>query len=301
MKNKLKVSIGIPAHNEEKHIKELLESIFVQKRENFILKHVIIACDGCSDDTAKIVNDFSRYHKEIVLIDDGRRLGKAQRLNEFYAINDSDILIIFDADTTLGNDYVVNEMSKPFLNKNVMLVGGNDTPKLSRNFVQKMAAVWVNVWYKARVNFNDGVTVNNHKGCASAIRRSFAKKMLLPKEIVGEEDYVYFMVKKSGYNFVFAKKAIVYYSLPATLKDFLVQTTRFVTSKDILSEMLGNWIYQEYKIPVFDKMRALFEEFIEEPIYLPIAVFFQIVQRISSPLFVEKYTNGYWKIIKSSK
>ena len=46
------------------------------------------------------------------IIDDGRRLGQAGRLNEFYKINKSDIFITFDADVILGNGYVIDEIVK---------------------------------------------------------------------------------------------------------------------------------------------------------------------------------------------
>ena len=290
MKNIKTVTIGIPAHNEEANIGKLLDSIKIQIGKEFILEKVIVACDGCTDNTNSIVKSYSKKYKIIKLIDDGKRFGKPERLNNFYKMNTSDILIIFDADTVLGSPFVINEFAKAFKNSEIGLVGGNDTPQIPKNFVQKMAAVWIDVWYESRVDFNEGVTVNNHKGCASALSRSLCKKMEIPKEIVvGDEDYVYFKAKLLGYKFKFAKKAIVYYSVPSTVNEFFVQTTRFLNTKNDIAKYFGDWIYKEFKIPNIRKVRALFIVFIKEPFYLPIAIMFQVFQRF----FEFKYKDNY--------
>src|SRR5258708_26629353 len=127
MKNKISITIGIPAYNEEDNIGKLLDSIISQKGSRYNIEKIIVACDGCTDKTAEIVEKYIDKHNNIYLINDGLRLGQAGRLNEFYKINKSDIFITFDADTVLGHRYVVNEIAECFEDKNVGLVGGSDT------------------------------------------------------------------------------------------------------------------------------------------------------------------------------
>ena len=68
------LSIGIPAYNEEGNITFLVNSILKQKLSGFILKEIIIVCDGCSDKTVSLVK--SLKNNKIKLIVNSQRQGK---------------------------------------------------------------------------------------------------------------------------------------------------------------------------------------------------------------------------------
>lgn len=304
MKTIKTITIGIPAHNEANNIGRLLKSIVSQRGKEYRLEKIIIACDGCTDNTNEVVKKFAVKHKlikVIQLIDDGKRLGQEGRLNQFYKLNKSDIIATFDADTVLGTKFVLNEIALAFSNKTIGLVGGADTPAKPKNFVQRVAKVWVDIWYESRANFNGGVSVNNHKGCASALNKSFAKHAHIPKGIIGNDDYLYFRAKQLKYSFAFAKKAIVYYTVPSNLKDYFTQTTRFLLAKNTVAKYFGDWVYQEYIIPRNKKIIALFKVFIREPLYFIAAVFFQIILRLFKNKFRDNYDGGFWITATSTK
>src|SRR5688572_21677183 len=109
---KLTVSIGIPAHNEEGNIAQLLDTIIKQRQNSYILEQIYVACDGCTDKTAKIVSKYAKRYKFIKLIDDKKRLGKAERLNTMYQLNKSDFILIFDADLLLDTNNEIELMVK---------------------------------------------------------------------------------------------------------------------------------------------------------------------------------------------
>lgn len=301
MKTLKTVTIGIPAHNEQAGIIKLLESIFMQKRSLFKLEKILIICDGCTDKTFELASEFSRKHKQVEVVNDGNRLGKSKRLNQIYKLNKSDIVITFDADTVLGHSNVTNEIVKEFRDEKVGLVGGSDLPRSGKNWVQKMAVTWIMVWDTAKAGYKKNLTVNNHKGVVSALSRSLAKEIKVPVNIVGDDDFIYFKAKSLGYEFRFSKKAIVYFEVPANLRDFFFQTTRFLSAKHKIAKYFGDYIYEDYKVPMYKKIWALFVVWAKEPIYLPLAIIFQILQRILKTRFQDNYKNGLWKTIKSSK
>ncbi len=295
------VTIGIPAHNEESGIGILLDSIVSQKRTLFKLDKVIVVADGCTDQTAQIVGQYCKKYGYIELIDDGQRTGKSIRLNQIYKASKSDIIVTFDADTVLGHRNVINELVKEFKNENVALVGGNDLPNNPKNWVQKMAVVWIESWNESKLGYKNNISVNNHKGVVSALRSDLANKIKIPKNIVGDDDFIYFKAKILGYEFRFAKKATVYYTVPSELKDFFIQTTRFLSAKYVLAKYFGDWIYDEYKIPFYLKLRAFLVVYLHEPIYFPLAILFQILQRILKNSFRDNYSNGFWMTVNSTK
>ncbi len=57
------VSIGIPAHNEEKNIGKLLESIEKQKLEKVRISEIIIVANGCEDKTVEVVKSYMKNNK----------------------------------------------------------------------------------------------------------------------------------------------------------------------------------------------------------------------------------------------
>ena len=109
--NKYTLTIGIPAHNEGGNIGLLLDSILRQKHTSYSLRKIIVACDGCTDNTASVVRSYSnRFKNKIMVINDGNRLGKAMRLNQIYKKADTDLLLTLDADVVMATDMEVEKM-----------------------------------------------------------------------------------------------------------------------------------------------------------------------------------------------
>jgi cellulose synthase/poly-beta-1,6-N-acetylglucosamine synthase-like glycosyltransferase len=301
-KQKLTITVGIPAHNEEANIGHLLDCLYGQKvDDNYEIKNIIVACDGCTDNTALVAANKSKIDTRIKVINDGERLGQSGRLNLFYKNVKEDVFITFDADTLLDNSHVINEIASQFEDPKVGLVGGNDTPNKPRNIIEKIGAVWVLSWYKMRKNLNNGDTVHNHKGCVSAGRISFLKRLKIPKDIFANDDFLYFSCIQLGYKFRFAEKAIVYYRIPSTFTDYMTQTTRFLNLKHRIASHFGDWVYDLYHVPLKNKIYGLTATFIFHPLLTILAITFQVIQRLSKNHYTENYSGISWKEIKSSK
>ena len=52
------ITVGIPAYNEEKNIKILIERIFEQKIRNAQLTQVVVISDGSIDSTTTVCKNF---------------------------------------------------------------------------------------------------------------------------------------------------------------------------------------------------------------------------------------------------
>lgn len=70
-----KVIILLATYNGAKYIKEQVDSILKQEYEDWTL---YICDDGSSDDTVRIINDYSSAYKEKIKIIDGKRFGNAR-------------------------------------------------------------------------------------------------------------------------------------------------------------------------------------------------------------------------------
>ena len=89
----MKLSIVIPALNEERTIREVLEAVFATNYE----KEVIVVDDGSTDSTSRIVQEFQAQH-ELKVIRHPARQGKGTALRDGFAVATGDIVIIQDAD-----------------------------------------------------------------------------------------------------------------------------------------------------------------------------------------------------------
>jgi len=99
-KQKYRVSILIPVHNEEKLIGECLKNLSMLPLNKF---EIIVGLDGCTDRTEKIAKKFGFVR----IIKSKERVGKAEMLNilfdhamgEFLIIHDVDWRFIFNKDS----------------------------------------------------------------------------------------------------------------------------------------------------------------------------------------------------------
>jgi glycosyltransferase involved in cell wall biosynthesis len=89
----MKVSVIIPAHNEEKLLSRCLESLRVAGSSYEGNVEVIVVCNRCSDRTEFIAKDFG----SATLFDDSRRLARIRNLGVAKATGD--IIITIDADS----------------------------------------------------------------------------------------------------------------------------------------------------------------------------------------------------------
>ena len=116
------LSILIPARNEERNIKNCLDSIFKNNYHNYEL---FVLDDISSDKTLKILEKYKSSNNKLNIIN-GKPLpngwlGKNWACHQLYEKSTNEILIFLDADVTLKPETlrIVNEK---FINKNVELL-----------------------------------------------------------------------------------------------------------------------------------------------------------------------------------
>ncbi len=297
MRNKPTITIGIPAHNEERTISNLLESISTQDSSHYKLDKVYVACDGCSDNTAKIAGNF----RNVTIIDDGYRKGQAARLSEFYALNKSDIFVTFDADVVLEHKNVLNEIVKSFKNPIVGIVGGNPIPFVPTNLVEKFIVTWLEIWYLTRKDYKEGRNIHNHNGKVSAVTREAIEGVIIPADIYSNDDFLFVSIVKKGFVFEFAQNARVLYKVPNNLKDYFLQHGRFISLKENIIKYFGDDTEDIYIIQSKYKIKAFVKVFFKHPINTSIAVLFEAYLRLFKDKLKEKYEGVSWTKADSTK
>lgn len=91
----MRLSIVVPAYNEENTIAAVLQSL-IQELPN--LYEIIVVDDGSKDRTAEIVETFCDDHQQVRLIRQPQNAGKTAALRTGFAATAGDIVLIQDAD-----------------------------------------------------------------------------------------------------------------------------------------------------------------------------------------------------------
>jgi len=299
--NKPTVTVGIPSFNEEKTIGELLDAILIQDCSNYNLEKIVVVTDGSTDKTARIVAQKRRKNAKIELFRHRVRKGKCARLNELYRKNESDILITLDADVQLKDSRTLAKMIKKFTHEDVVLVSANDRPFAAHSFTQKIVNTWYNMWHYVTNDFKKGNNVYNVHGDASALRKEFAKRIMYPKNITADQDYLYFSAISQNKRYVFAKDAVVLFHTPDTITEFSFQTSRFLHEKAAILPQFRELMEREYHLPFLFKLKKVLLYVAENPIYffLALSVYAYIVffYKKRDPL----NNRGMWQQIISTK
>lgn len=303
MKKRPSVTIGIPVHNEEKSIRNTLSGILKQNKKNFLLENILIIADGCTDKTVEIISEFSSNHSKIKLICDGKRMGKAMRLNEIYKINKSDYLITLDADIKFGNEFVLEKLIEPLSDPEVFVVAGNPRPLPARNLIEKLVVTKDSWWYEVRKKFNKGSNIYNSSGICFAFRKEFTDKFRFLGKVINDQEVIFLQTMQINKKFVFVKEAIVNIREVSKLKELFVRAGRFEYYDDLSGYNFGTNIEKYYKVPYLLIFKSISKLFFKEPFNVIMSLFLAFLLKFTS--FAEsrrKYLSfGLWKISKSTK
>ncbi|HRN70644.1 MAG TPA: glycosyltransferase [Candidatus Woesebacteria bacterium] len=299
MKNIKTITIGISAFNEEQTIGALLDSIAIQTGDSFLLEKIIINLDGSTDNTKKVITD--RKDELVTIIDNKIQKGKATRLNELYQMNKSDVLIILDADITITDQRFIAKLISGFTHQNIAIVSSNNQPIKPKTFIGKIWYANEQSWYEIRKDVNNGNNLYNNSGCAVALEKNFTKSIVMPKEAIADQQFVYLSAMKQNKQFVFKENAVVYYLPPANLHDIKIQFARSLGEEKFLKQYFDERYDIYFKIPTKAKLKGLWNAFITDPFY---TILSRIFLFILPKLGIEEDENnkkGLWKRTNSTK
>ncbi len=234
-----KISVLIPAYNEEKSISKCINSCLTQTRKP---DEIIVVNDGSTDRTLEILKKFIGKITIVNLKKNTGNKSKAQEIGLRYVTGD--IFISTDADTSLNINFVKN-IEESFENKEVSAVCG---------FVESNKCNWItNV---REINYLIGQTIYKRAqsyidalfvliGCGSAFRtKKFREIITFDHDNVTEDlDFTY-KLKLADQKVVLQEKAIVYTQDPNNLKSYFRQLYRWYS---------GGWYCLRKNISILKK------------------------------------------------
>jgi biofilm PGA synthesis N-glycosyltransferase PgaC len=210
-----KVSVIIPAWNEEVGIVPVIESVLAS---TYTPLEVIVVNDGSTDDTDLVVRKFLDDYREgptnnpekTLLYHKKENGGKGRALNAGIAISTGEIIVSIDADCYVTPEAVDNFV-KCFADPNVMAAVGNVKIGNTRTIlgtVQYLEFLFSFYFKKADSLLN---TIYIIGGAAGAFRREvFESVGVYTSRHITEDIDLSVRIQKAGMRIIYAADAIVY-------------------------------------------------------------------------------------------
>lgn len=215
------ISIILPVYNEEKNIKEVIQSLLNQDFKNFEL----IIIDDCStDNTSKILTKIK--HQKLKILKSEKNSGPGHARNIGIKNANGNYILFFDSDVKVTNNKFISDLNHWMHKLN--------TPKLAGLEAQQIFPTKGNFWQKTfyqipKVPGNTNIKRIGHlfecdfaSTTASLWKRKVIKECnYLDKRLrLGDDMKLSYLTKKKGYSF-FSVPVFVEHQYRTSLKHFL--------------------------------------------------------------------------------
>ncbi len=220
-----RVTVVVPAYNEEKTIRECVESIL---DSDYPSLELIVVNDGSTDSTEERIKDLIDERKiHYIRKPNG---GKASALNEGIKAATGEIIIYTDADTIFKKD-TISKIVRWFGDPRIDCVCGNDTPLMPRTYIQKFLAITTHIgcgFVRRALSYINCLPIIT--GNIGAIRKEVLQEVGGFRRVWGEDLEITFRLHKKRKRIVFDPDSIVVAECPGTLADLWKQRVRWVRS-----------------------------------------------------------------------
>jgi len=221
------ISIIIPAYNEEKEIEKILNSVTDQKYENY---EIIVVENGSTDRTWEILQKYKENEKIKIFKNPEKGVSKARNFGLNKVSKESKWTVFLDADTLLGDNFLV-ELNR-FLNKKSnkdSVIGTVEIYPIEN--ISKYGKCWYDFY-----NFGHKTTKTSYS--IQIAKTDIAKEVKYNEEFSFSEDLVFLKDMRKKGKFFFLETKQVKTSARRFLEDGYLKTFLIWNYQAILPRFL---------------------------------------------------------------
>ena len=223
-RKKIKITILIPAHNEEKMIAACVNSCLKQTRR---ANQIIVVNDGSTDSTGQILKSFGRKIKVITVPTATGNKSRAQELSIPYI--KGDVVVATDGDTIMDKDFI-KLVEKDFLEDPELKVVAGYVQSTKHNALTALREIDYTIGqdiFKLAQSYIHFLLVI--PGCAGVFKTELFKEKIITFDhdtITEDLDFTY-KINELGMKIKFNPKAKVYTQDPPTIHSYVNQMRRW--------------------------------------------------------------------------
>lgn len=224
-------SVVMCAHNEEKYIKQALESVFFQAIRP---EKAIVILDRCTDKTEEIAREFP-----VQIIKKEKKEWSnsyAENLEIARQYVDTEFYAIVDADVVLEPNYFKTLLAE--IRDEDACISGEIVTR-SKTILGKILSFWEKTYAIS--------PSRRPRGCALLIRKSLLDKIGGFADVPAPDTYVQDMALKLGYKIRITSRSVAYHTREITFKkaikaQFSAGMARYVQGKGLVKTFLHSLI-----------------------------------------------------------
>ena len=227
-KNKLaqaqpKISIIVPAYNEEKTITATITSL---QQLNYPNYEIIVIDDGSNDQTYTYAINAQDSKTRIIK---QQNMGKPNALNTGISQSSGEIILTVDADTTLNKDALTNIANHFANNPKIGAIAGNVKIKKEPSIINTLQsaeyATGINLVRKAQSMLGCVLVV---PGPIAAIKKEALTKVggFSPQTFAEDFD-ITLAILAAGYRIEYEEASLAYTDAPKNTQDLIIQRRRW--------------------------------------------------------------------------
>jgi cellulose synthase/poly-beta-1,6-N-acetylglucosamine synthase-like glycosyltransferase len=213
----MRVLLGIAAHNEEKNIRGVLSAV---TKESHVDEVLVVS--SSTDNTNKIVGEFTRRSPRVTLLIEATRRGKSSACNtiiEYAEKHGFDIVVYLGADNLPLKGSIAALLSE-FESENVGVVGGKPEPiDHAESFLGWATHLQWNMHHMLSCNYEPKIS-----GELMAFRANVVKE--IPVAIINDDAYIQLLGEAKGYVSKYVMFARAKLKGCSSVKDFVLQRRR---------------------------------------------------------------------------
>lgn len=198
-----KLSLVIPAYNEEKRIRNTLieYSNFLDSKK--IDYEILVVLNGCKDNTLGVVSPIAKIHKKIKIVDIKEAIGKGGAIIEGFKLAEKDLIGFVDADNATKADAFYDLVEKISYFDGVIAsryMKGAVIANRKRDIIREI----VSVAFKLLAKILFGIHYKDTQ-CGAKLFKKEAVKKILDKLIIKKWAFdidLLYCLKRDGFNVI---------------------------------------------------------------------------------------------------
>lgn len=294
-----RVTVGIPAYNEEQNMLNLLQSIEEQHLHNCSISEIIVS-DDSSDDTPDIVSKFAQHSsiKEVILLHHRQRRGTAAAWNEIFQQASGDVIVLYDGDT-IPHPWCTNQLVSRINGRTGGTLGlcASNSQPVQKKGIAGRASVFVSNWLRS-VRLA-GLSQYTVMGRALAIDSSVAKNIQIPLDIIAIDLYLQCKVLEMSLKVVYDDDAIVYFKPANQMQDLASQVIRAINGHKQIKDYISKF---EIDLPTRVAIMKALKNAVVDPVgAISVAIGYSTIPYYRSKLATAGTNSAKWHTAESSK
>lgn len=226
LKRDRRVSIIVPAFNEEAGIRDTIESLLMINYPTDMLE-IIVVNDGSTDRTADIAREYAEGRK-IILINNEENEGKSRSLNRGIEKASGELIACIDADTVVEKD-ILRKVTGYFRDKKTGAVVVRVRVREPKNWLERIIEVEYNMglgFYLKLLSFLNCLYLT--PGQFSIYRKSVLMEVGgFDENNIVEDTEIAYRIQKAHHKMACCLSAYAYTTVPNNIRSFYYQRKRW--------------------------------------------------------------------------